>query len=293
MTESAIEVRGLSRSFGARKAVDALDLEVKTGEVIALLGHNGAGKTTTVRMLGGVLAPTDGSARVLGHDPVKEGPALRARIGVSTETPSVDPRLTGRENLAFAARLFGAAPGRVDAVLDEMELGDRADERVGGYSKGMKQRIALARALLHEPELLFLDEPTSGLDPVAAHHVRELVAGLAARGRTIVLCTHNLPEAERLCDRVYVLEQGRVIAAGAPSELAGGVRVTLDVDDAHRARADEIAATFGEAIPRERIPALVRALVEADVDVYGVSQAPRSLESVYLSLHASSDGDDA
>jgi ABC-2 type transport system ATP-binding protein len=163
---------GLTRHFGEVVAVNRLTLEVQPGEVFGFLGHNGAGKTTTVRLLNGVLAPTSGTARVLGLAPVEQGPALRRRTGVLTETPSLDERLTGRENLKIFAALYGVPQreiaARVTDLLEVFDLADRGDEKAGDYSKGMKQRLALARALIHGPELLFLDEPTSGLDPVAA-----------------------------------------------------------------------------------------------------------------------------
>ena len=171
-----IQISSLTRRFGETNAVDQLTLDVRAGEIFGFLGHNGAGKTTTVRLFNGVLEASCGEARVLGLDPHTHGPALRARTGVLTETPSLDERLTARDNLSIYADLYNIpkekVPGRVDFLLAEFELADRGDEKVGAYSKGMKQRLALARALLHQPELLFLDEPTSGLDPVAARHVK-------------------------------------------------------------------------------------------------------------------------
>ncbi|MGD1993184.1 MAG: ABC transporter ATP-binding protein [Anaerolineae bacterium] len=166
--------------------------------MFGFLGHNGAGKTTTVRLLNGVLSPNGGSTRVLGLDPVAEGPALRRRTGVLTETPSLDGRLTARENLTIYAELYGVpsdrVTGRVDELLTFFELIDRADERVEGYSKGMRQRLALSRAMLHSPEILFLDEPTSGLDPVSTHRVHEVITHISREeGRTVFLCTPRSP----------------------------------------------------------------------------------------------------
>ena len=185
MSQPVIQISAISRRFGEKNAVDHLTLDVQAGEIFGFLGHNGAGKTTTVRLLNGVLEPISGNARVLGLDPQTEGPALRARTGVLTETPSLDERLTARDNLSFYADLYNVpradVPGRVNSLLTEFELADRAGEKVGGYSKGMKQRLALARALLHKPEVLFLDEPTAALDPVAARHVHALVQNLARR----------------------------------------------------------------------------------------------------------------
>jgi ABC-2 type transport system ATP-binding protein len=199
MSIPVIQISSLSRRFGEKLAVDDLTLDIHAGEIFGFLGHNGAGKTTTVRLLNGVLEPTAGHAQVLGLDPQNEGPALRAQTGVLTETPSLDERLTARENLSFYAELYNV-PGasvlsRVDFLLTEFELAEQANEKVGGYSKGMKQRLALARALLHNPQVLFLDEPTAALDPVATRHVHALVEGLARReGCTVFICTHNLVE---------------------------------------------------------------------------------------------------
>ena len=196
MPPPVIQISCLSRRFGEKNAVDNLTLEVQTGEIFGFLGHNGAGKTTTVRLLNGVLEPTSGSACVLGLDPLTEGPAVRAQTGVLTETPSLDERLTARDNLAFYADLYNVpradAPGRVHSLLTEFELADRADEKVGGYSKGMKQRLALARALLHKPEVLFLDEPTAALDPMAARHVHALVENLARREGVPYFSVHTI-----------------------------------------------------------------------------------------------------
>src|SRR5512134_3801971 len=235
MSSTVIQISSLTRRFGEKNAVDQLSLEVSAGEIFGFLGHNGAGKTTTVRLLNGVLEPSSGQAKVLGLDPQTDGPAFRARTGVLTETPSLDERLTARDSLSIYADLYNVpradVPGRVNSLLTEFELADRADEKVGGYSKGMKQRLALARALLHQPEVLFLDEPTAALDPVAARHVHTLVENLARReGCTVFLCTHNLVEAQKLCDRVAVMEHGRLVALGTPSELTSQYVRRLDID---------------------------------------------------------------
>lgn len=245
---AVIVAEGLTRRFGDVVAVDHLDLEVQAGEVLGFLGHNGAGKTTTVRLLNGVLTADEGRARVLGRDPASQGPALRAHTGVLTETPSLDERLTGRDNLAIYADLYGVPPGevarRVEALLEDFQLADRAGEKVAAYSRGMKQRLALARALVHRPQVLFLDEPTSGLDPVAARHVHEMVAALSGeQGRTVFLCTHNLAEAQKLCDRVAVLARGRVLALGTPAELVArlGRSQRLELEAEPQGAALEIA----------------------------------------------------
>src|SRR5512146_3107073 len=233
--DAVITINQLTRCFQEKTAISQLSLEVHAGEIFGFLGHNGAGKTTTVRLLNGVIEPTSGRIRVLGLDPQVDGPALRTRTGVLTETPSMDERLTAWDNLSIYADLYGVPKGevrsRIDELLAEFDLADRAQERVGGYSKGMKQRLALARALLHKPELLFLDEATSGLDPIASHHVNTLIERMARReNRTVFMCTHNLVEAQKLCDRVAVLEHGRLVALGTPAELTRQYVRRLDVE---------------------------------------------------------------
>jgi ABC-2 type transport system ATP-binding protein len=308
----AIHTEGLSRYFGdpsqgnGTLAVDQLALDVYRGEVFGFLGHNGAGKTTTVRLLNGVLAPTGGRMRVLGYDPVTEGATLRRYTGVLTETPSLDEQLSARENLTIYARLYGveesAIVPRVSQLLEEFELDTRASERVGGYSKGMKQRLALARTLLHNPRLIYLDEPTAGLDPVAARGVHELIARLSRRGEhTICLCTHNLIEAQKLCHRVAVMEQGRLVAVGTPEELARdlwqGVRLQVELDacdpeglslpsQACDVRWDPAERVLSLWIPeRAAIPDLVKSLVDVGCRVYRVAPQEPTLEDVYFALH--------
>ena len=314
MSVPVIQTSSLSRRFGEKNAVDELTLEVQAGEIFGFLGHNGAGKTTTVRLLNGVLEPTTGHATVLGLDPQTDGPALRARTGVLTETPSLDERLTARENLSFYSELYNVPRGqvvdRVDSLLAEFELTQRADEKVGGYSKGMKQRLALARALLHKPEVLFLDEPTAALDPVATRHVHALVESLARReGCTVLLCTHNLVEAQRLCDRVAVLEQGRLMALGTPSELTRQYVRRLDVDlevdpvqidlamqtlqgfpqlviGAPKREKDMITMTLSG---RESIPELLSILLGQGLRVYRFAPHEVDLEEVYFALHGDTE----
>lgn len=310
MSVPVIQISSLSRRFGATKAVDALTLEVCAGEIFGFLGHNGAGKTTTVRLLNGVLEPTSGSAKVLGLDPQIEGPALRAQTGVLTETPSLDERLTARDNLSFYAELHNVpradVPKRVNNLLTEFELAERADEKVAGYSKGMKQRLALARALLHKPEVLFLDEPTTALDPVAARHVHNLVETLARReGCTIILCTHNLVEAQKLCDRVAVMEHGRLVALGTPADLTRQyvkrLDVDLEVDPAQIDLAVQIVHDFPRLVisppkrekelltmtlaGRECIPELLSILLQNGLRVYRLAPQEVNLEEVYFALH--------
>ena len=302
-----IALDGLTRRFGDLVAVDDLTLEIFPGEVFGFLGHNGAGKTTTVRLLNGLLAADGGSVRVLGLEPLQDGPALRRRTGVLTETPSLDERLSGRENLEIYAELYGVpiseVTGRTENLLEGFELAHRADEKAGAYSKGMKQRLALARALLHEPDILFLDEPTSGLDPVGARRVHELITRLSQeQHRTVLLCTHNLAEAQQLCGRVAVLEHGRLVALGTPAELALKLgcsqRLEIEVVPEHVPAALELLKTqFGITdatqkegtitvigTDREAIPDLVAALVGAGVRIYGLTPQQPSLEDVYFAL---------
>ena len=312
-TDPVIAIEGLHRSFGEVVALAGLTFEVYPGEIFGFLGHNGAGKTTTVRLLNGLLVPDQGRVRVLGLDPMADGPAVRRRTGVLTETPSLDERLTARENLSVYADLYGVplgeVAGRVAGLLEDFELAERAEEKVGGYSKGMKQRLALARALLHRPEVLFLDEPTAGLDPVAARHVHGMITRLSQEERsTVFMCTHNLVEAQRLCDRVAVLEHGRLVALGTPAELSRRLghsqRLEVEVVPGAVARARELlqaTAAAGDVaqenhilsvpgIGREQVPGLVARLVEAGVGIYRVAPREPSLEDVYFALHGESEG---
>lgn len=310
MTDAIIRTEGLTRRFGETVAVNALSLEVQPGEIFGFLGHNGAGKTTTIRLLNGVLGANEGAASVLGLDPWRDGPALRRCTGVLTETPSLDERLSARVLLSTYADLYDVPKsevvGRVEELLTAFELADRGDDKVGTYSKGMKQRLALARALLHRPELLFLDEPTAGLDPVAARRVHEMITRVArTEGHAVFLCTHNLVEAQRLCDRVAVMEQGRLVALGQPEELARRLVRKLqveievapeDVPNAYAVlqaapalRSGTVArnrtALLLSDVQRTSIPELVASLVQAGVRVYQVASQEPDLEDVYFTLH--------
>jgi ABC-type multidrug transport system ATPase subunit len=288
------------------RAVDNLSLEVDPGEVLGLLGHNGAGKTTAVRLIAGLLAPTSGRVRVNDLDPDADGATVRRQLGVLPANAAVDDRLTGWQNLRFTAELYDLPRDGLDVriaeLLDRFDLGGRAEEPAGGYSTGMRQRLSLARVLLHDPEVLLLDEPTASLDPVAARQVRGLIADLGADGdRTFVLCTHDLAEAERLCDRVAILEHGSVKAMGAPGDLASAtgrsdVVVEVHPDDTHIAAALQTSQGVGGIVvepgrlrwpraARSEVPQLVQALTGADVRVFGVARREPSLEDVYLALH--------
>jgi len=315
MNTNVININQLTRHFKETVAVDNLSLEVKAGEIFGFLGHNGAGKTTTVRLLNGVIEATSGSMCVLGLNPQEDGPKLRARTGVLTETPSMDERLTAWDNLSIYADLYGVPRAdvskRINELLAEFDLEDRAQERVGGYSKGMKQRLALARALLHKPELIFLDEATSGLDPVSSHHVNELIKRMARReGCTVFMCTHNLVEAQRLCDRVAILEHGRLVALGTPSELTRqyvrSLEVELEVAEEQIPTALGVLQNMPELVigepyqpngslivtikKHESIPDLLASLVQNHIRVYRLAPQDADLEQVYFTLHEEKEG---
>jgi lipooligosaccharide transport system ATP-binding protein len=218
-----IEARGLVKRFGSFTAVDGIDVEVRRGEAFGFLGPNGAGKSSTMRMIGCVSPPTDGVLRILGLDPRRDGPAIRAKLGVCPQLDNLDIELTVRENLTTYARFFGiprrVARQRADELLDFVQLGERADSKVEPLSGGMKRRLTIARALVNEPEIVLLDEPTTGLDPQARHLVWERLFRLKRQGVTLVLTTHYMDEAEQLCDRLVVMDGGRIAAEGAPRDL--------------------------------------------------------------------------
>jgi ABC-2 type transport system ATP-binding protein len=298
---TGIQVSGLAKRFGERTAVEGLTFDVKPGEVFGLLGPNGAGKTTTVRMLTGLLLPSEGDAMVCGLSIRTGGEHLRKVVGLLTEQPGLYDRLTGRENLRYFIRLHeldeGSAWTRAMGYLARFGLAGREDEPCGSYSKGMRQKLAIIRAILHEPQVVFLDEPTSGLDPEAARTVRDAVAELAAEGRTIILCSHNLPEVERLCTRVAVVK-GRLLAIGPVRELRRQ-GLSLDIRVAGEAslhvpvlRGLPFAAealTEGNRLrvmlgSDEQAPEVIAALVGAGARLYSVVQSERPLEEVYLDL---------
>jgi ABC-2 type transport system ATP-binding protein len=291
----------LTRSFGTRLAVADVSFVLEAGEIFALLGPNGAGKTTTLRMLAGLIAPSSGTVHVADRPMTRSTAArLRGAIGFLTEAPGLWERLTVRQNLITYARLYGLqAPGRaVDAALDLFEMRDRADERAVQLSKGLRQRVALARTLLHDPKIVLLDEPTSGLDPESARSVRELILRLREQGRAVLLSTHNLDEVERMADRVAVLRT-RLVALDTPAALRArlfGERVRITVAaDAERFAAVLRAAGNIELVVNAAsisiglsgaitIPALVRRLVEAGADIEAVVPESAPLEDVYLRL---------
>jgi ABC-2 type transport system ATP-binding protein len=301
--ESALLVEHMTKRFGDRVAFDDVSFGVGYGEVFGFLGPNGAGKTTIVRTLGTLLAPTSGSAIVAGMplNP-KNGSAIRSRISMMPESPGLYLRLTVRENLQCFAGLYELddVRGRIGRALRAVNLEDRARDLCGSLSKGLRQRVALARALLNDPAVLFLDEPTSGLDPVATREVHELIASLRERGVTIFLTTHRLEEAERLCDRVAILNTTlRLI--GRPDELRKQL-FRRSVDVRLRAPLDDPKAVFGAvpdlagweqtpsgytlavSDPEIAAPQVARALVGAGADILSIAEAHHSLEDVYLQL---------
>ncbi|MDY7228691.1 ABC transporter ATP-binding protein [Hyalangium rubrum] len=298
---SGIRVQGLAKRFGSRTAVEGLSFEVHPGEVFGLLGPNGAGKTTTVRMLTGLLQPSEGEASVWGFSVRTQGEQLRRTVGLLTEQPGLYDRLTARENLRFFIKLHeleeSAAWPRAQIYLRRFGLEGREDEPVGSFSKGMRQKLAIVRTLVHDPKVIFLDEPTSGLDPESARTVRDAVAELATEGRTIVLCSHNLAEVERLCSRVAVI-QGRLLALAPLGELRhAGLALDIRVEgEAERFRPALAQLPFALNVLTEgsqlkvmltesaQAPDVLACLVTAGARVHSAVPAHRPLEEVYLEL---------
>jgi len=215
----AIEARALTRDYDGVRAVDQITFSVEAGEIFGFLGPNGAGKTTTIKMLTGQLRPTAGQATVCGYDIVSQRQQLKPTIGVVFEYQNIYERMTAAENLRFSARLYGVNGKRVEEMLRQVGLHDQARKKTADFSNGMKQRLLIARALLHRPHVLFLDEPTKGLDPGVARDIRAIVEGLRAQGVTVFLTTHYMEEADRLCDRVAILHLGRIVGLDTPQDL--------------------------------------------------------------------------
>jgi ABC-2 type transport system ATP-binding protein len=305
----AIQVRQLTRKFGSFAAVNSLSFEVNDGEVFGLLGPNGAGKTTTIRLLTCLISPTGGSARVCGFEVTKEPGKVREIVGILTENPCLYERLTPYENMDFFAQAYGVSNAgdrseRIRELLQFFNLWDKRGQRVALLSKGMKQKLALARALVHKPQVLLLDEPTAGLDPESAMEVRNMITRLSDQeGRTIMLSTHRLEDAEKLCDRVMIIDKGKRITDGTPEtlrrKLAGQpvIEITLRNDGAQVT--DSIRSVpFVKALtmnnprrllitvedPESATPRLVAAIVQAGGEILSVKVLEPSLEDVYLQL---------
>jgi len=279
-----IEAVNLSRTFGNKKAVIDMSFCVPRGEIFGLLGPNGAGKTTTIRMLTGQIDPTAGHARVAGCDVVKERAMLKRRIGVVFEDQNLYERLSARYNLAFSCWLYGLPKRRVDEVLELVHLRDRAKEPIRAFSNGMKQRIMIARALLHRPPVLFLDEPGRGLDPIAAREVRQTIDHLRQEGMTILLTTHLMEEADLLCQRVGFIVNGRLVANDTPRnlKLSHGQRalaVTLDSDGAHNGALQEVTLNMDDPYDQGRLAQWI-----AQEKVRAIHSCEATLEDVFIEV---------
>lgn len=303
----AVDARNVTKRYGDVVAVSGVDLRVDRGEVFGFLGRNGAGKTTTMRMLVGLVRPTAGSIRVLGQPPGT--PEALARIGALIETPAFYPHLSGRDNLRLIARYAGSPSSAADRALAQVGLTARAESRFRTYSLGMKQRLGVAAALLKDPELLILDEPTNGLDPAGVAEMRELLRAIGRGGRTVLLSSHVLSEVEQICDRVAVIDAGRIVAEGSPGELRaalGGNGVLIDATPVDRAERclrahPEVRAVrlvdgkLQVTVDPAYAATLNRVLVEAGVDVSELRPLRHTLEEAFLELtraDAPADGGD-
>src|SRR5213083_2824018 len=303
--ETVIRTEKLTKRFGSLAAVDGLDLEVREGEVFGFLGPNGAGKTTTLRLLCALIGATSGTAEVAGFRLGRQDSEIRAAVGILTEQPGLYERQSALENLVFFATLYGlngpTAAGQAEHFLRLMGLWDRRREAVATFSRGMKQKMAIARAALHEPRILFLDEPTTGLDPDAAKTVREFIVALRGEGRTVFLCTHNLDEADRLCDRIAFFRH-RVLRIAQPDDLraelygrATEIRLlpkpraedlarVQAVPGVHEAHLENGSIVVASADPLLTNPLLVRALVDGGAEIAFVTERKAHLEDVYLQI---------
>jgi len=299
-----IQTQELSKKFNDFWAVNGVTLSVKPGQILALLGQNGAGKTTTVRMLTALLMPTHGSARVAGYDVARQGREVRASIGVLTEQHGLYMRMTGIEYLDFFGRVYrlskDARKSRSDYLLDYFGLGRASSRRIGEYSKGMRQKLALARALMHEPPVLLLDEPTSAMDPESARLVRDEIVRLRSSQRTIVICSHNLAEAEALSDIIAIIYKGRILIVGTLEGLKQKILGVSeyeakfssawsanDLDLPHGViltRRNELSLRFSIENPRESNPLLLQQLSSMHAPLVAFQEIPRSLEEVYLKV---------
>jgi ABC-2 type transport system ATP-binding protein len=306
----SIETEGLTKRFGSLTAVDHLSFKVGEGEILGLLGPNGAGKTTTVRMLACIISPSEGSARVAGYEVSRDPLKIRQMVGILTENPSVYDRLTAYENMDFFAEAYGVSDtqerqNRIRKLLEFFELWERRNGKVATLSKGMKQKLAIARALVHEPPILFLDEPTSGLDPESAKGIRDLTERLSHdEKRTILLCTHRLEDAEKLCNRVMIIRNGRSVIVGTPEELRNKIagqpvlQITLrslnrkiieavkELKHVREVNADDSVARLMVAVDdvEAATPEVIRSIIYADGMVLSANVVRPSLEEAYLKL---------
>ena len=302
LNKDAIIIQELSKTFDTVQAVNKLSVSIRTGEIFGLLGPNGAGKTTTIRMLSALIAPTGGTAWVVGYQIGPQNQQIRQNVGSLTETPGMYDQLSAARNLSFFGEMYEVEDlaGQVERYLRMLGLWERRFEPVGTFSKGMRQKLAIARALLHEPKVLFLDEPTSGLDPEAARLVRQFIAELREEGRTIVLCTHNLDEADRLCDRIAVFK-GTLLALDTPTALRrklfgrtvvfhlaemqpGFTQTVAQFEFVGSVEAVDNKLVVGLDDPEAHNPRVVRALVEVGADIQFVGEVRQRLEDVYLKL---------
>ncbi len=301
-----IQTEDLSKQFGDFLAVDGVTLAVQPGQVLALLGQNGAGKTTTVRMLTSVLIPTRGKATVAGYDVIRSPELVRASVGVLTEQHGLYLRMSGEEYLDFFGRMYRLDPARrrkrSGELLDYFGLAAVSSRPIGQYSKGMRQKLALARTLIHEPPVLLLDEPTSAMDPESAQLVRKAIASLRSEQRTIIICTHNLVEAELLADRIAIIYRGRILVSGTLEEMKRSLLGPAEFEVRLRSGAGDgqidlpegvIALPEGKDGPRYRVedpqaanPLLLRRLMEHGAEVVALQETPRTLEQVYLAAMA-------
>jgi len=297
-----VDLHAVRRSFGSQLALDDLTFTASAGTVTVLLGPNGAGKTTAVRMITGALPAEAGEVRTFGLDPAVDGEAVRRRCGVVAAKPALYDRLTGWDNLVYAAELYGlGADAPIEESAARFGIDHALDLRVGGYSTGMKTRLALARAVLHGPDLLLLDEPTSGLDPESSRAVLHMIDQLAAQGRTVVMCTHLLLEAEGLADQVVMMEDGRTLVAGSPDELVRRVwpRPSVVVDAENRASLDAVASLAGvvsvtpvggpvrvELDDASRVPDLVARLSLDGARLTRVTPHEPTLEELYFAVRS-------
>jgi len=298
-----LEATNLTKQFETLTAVDDITFTVAEGQVLALLGPNGAGKTTTVRMLSSIIQPTSGSAQIAGFDVVRDAARVRHLVGHLTEFPGLYLRMRARDYLDFFGELQGMAResrrARADQLLQRFGLWDARDRRLGGFSKGMRQKVALIRAMLHQPRVLFLDEPTSAMDPQSAKQVRDAIADVRRDGHTVILCTHNLHEAEALADNIAVIRRGKLVAFGTPEQLkldllgapVWQVRLAQPIIEwpslnsvLHVESADALTMHYRTSQPEIANPMVLRELHARGAHVMTLTEEPRSLEQGYLKL---------